>query len=106
VAVCSFCNQEMTVAEGCVTTPITIKGRAYANVRFGTEPGYRKRRGRPVARCGDCNVVMGAVHHHGCDMEVCPRCRGQAILCGCVWDDEVHLTDAWLEELEDRFCNS
>jgi len=43
--------------------------------------------------CGDCGVAAGQYHHAGCDLEVCPRCRGQAISCEC--------TDAYLLESTD-----
>jgi len=33
--------------------------------------------------CGDCGVAAGQYHHSGCDLEICPRCRGQAISCDC-----------------------
>ena len=38
----------------------------------------------PKWRCHDCNAEPGELHHPGCDMEVCPRCGGQAIGCDCV----------------------
>jgi len=38
-------------------------------------------------RCHDCNVKPGGLHHPGCDMEQCPRCRGQLISCGCLDGD-------------------
>jgi hypothetical protein len=39
-------------------------------------------------RCGDCGVASGGRHHPGCDMEKCPRCRGQLISCGCLDEEE------------------
>ncbi|MGH8919215.1 MAG: hypothetical protein ACRD0H_12960, partial [Actinomycetes bacterium] len=53
--------------------------------------------------CGDCNVLPGAVHHHGCDAERCPACRRQSISCGCVWAGEEHLGEDWVEEMAGRF---
>lgn len=99
MAVCNYCEQEMLSADSCSDAAIVIGGAAYAPVRFGREWGMR---GVKV-RCGDCGVVPGAVHHHGCDMERCPLCRRQSISCGCrwageeaddddeVWDDSVEL---------------
>ena len=37
--------------------------------------------------CHDCNVRNGAYHHPGCDMERCPVCGGQAIICDCNYGD-------------------
>jgi len=31
--------------------------------------------------CGDCNAEQGEVHLDGCDIEVCPRCGGQMMIC-------------------------
>lgn len=33
--------------------------------------------------CGDCLVEEGELHKFGCDMERCPKCKGQLISCGC-----------------------
>jgi hypothetical protein len=34
--------------------------------------------------CGDCGANPGDYHERGCDVERCPRCKGQAIGCRCV----------------------
>lgn len=39
-------------------------------------------------KCGDCFVKSGGRHHPGCDMEICPRCSGQLISCGCLSEEE------------------
>lgn len=98
MAVCQYCGVEMTLGEGCSPAPIVIDGTPYEPVPFGTEPGWKRYRGR----CGDCAVPRGAVHHHGCDVERCPRCRRQSITCGCLWAGEEHLAEDWVEEMEDR----
>jgi hypothetical protein len=39
-------------------------------------------------RCHDCGIKAGGHHHPGCDMEVCPKCKGQLISCGCLDSEE------------------
>jgi phosphoribosyl 1,2-cyclic phosphodiesterase len=36
-------------------------------------------------RCHDCGIEnkKGNCHHYGCDMERCPKCKGQLISCAC-----------------------
>jgi hypothetical protein len=88
----------MLTADGCTDAPIIIEGTTYTPRVYGTEWGMR----RSKQRCGDCNVLPGRIHHHGCDLEDCPACGGQSISCGCVWAGEEHLTEDWLEEMEER----
>src|SRR5262249_24795386 len=102
MAVCDYCGLEMKVADGCSDRPIVIGGHAYKTIKHRR---YRDMQGG-TGRCGDCNVLPGRVHHHGCDMERCPACRGQSISCGCVWAGEEHLSERWMDELEERFVNS
>jgi len=35
-------------------------------------------------RCPDCNVRIGGYHHPGCEYEVCPKCSGYIVECGCL----------------------
>jgi hypothetical protein len=37
----------------------------------------------PGDTCGDCGRVCGQYHMVGCDIEVCPKCKGQKLSCGC-----------------------
>jgi hypothetical protein len=41
--------------------------------------------------CHDCDIAnkRGNIHHIGCDMEKCPKCRGQLLSCGCAGDEFV-----------------
>ena len=100
---CRYCGLEMTAADGCTGESIVISAVPYEPVRYGREPGCRK---RPTTRCGDCGALPGNVHHHGCDMERCPKCGRQSISCGCLWAGEEHLDDEWVEEMEIRFAES
>jgi hypothetical protein len=99
MSLCRYCGYEMKSADGCTTSPIVIGGKSYEPSTYGSEPGFRGTR----RRCGDCNVLPGRVHHHGCDLERCPACKNQSISCGCLWAGEEHLCDDWVDEMEDRF---
>jgi len=55
----------------------SIEGQSFARIRHGRR-----------APCDECAVVRGELHVPGCDLERCPACRGQAISCGCPYDEE------------------
>ncbi len=104
MAECAYCKGEMREVHGCNATPLVIEGTEYLPIPWGRE---RVRGvGRANGRCHDCGVDIGAVHHHGCDVERCPACGDQSISCGCVWAGEEHLSEDWLEEMEDRLLGS
>lgn len=75
-AICGHCNQGMRDAESCSAGILVVGGRRYRR-RRETVLG-------PSGRCGYCGVLDGGVHHLGCDLERCPRCRAQLISCGCL----------------------
>lgn len=82
MAVCDLCDQEMTTAASCSVSELHRHG----------EPTplavHRRRDGSAGSgRCGDCGVEPGGLHHIGCDLQRCPRCRGQLIFCDCGWDE-------------------
>lgn len=82
MAICDLCQSEMLHKVSCTNARMVIVGRAHDPIRWGSERWQRRRR-MPTAACGDCGTPPGGVHHHGCDMEECPRCGDQAISCGC-----------------------
>ena len=40
--------------------------------------------------CHDCLAEEGKIHEPGCDMERCPKCKGQLISCDC-WNDDTDI---------------
>lgn len=91
MAVCRYCDQEMTSAAGCTQPSVAIGAEELARRPFGTE-----QRGGRSGRCGDCGVAVGRLHHPGCDIERCPACSGQAISCWCPSEDrDLDEVGAW-----------
>ena len=75
MAVCSWCGQEMLTGASCTEGALHEGDTVWPLVPA-------------TSRCGDCGVRSGGLHHPGCDVQRCPRCAGQLISCGCVFDDE------------------
>lgn len=88
---CRYCCREMTSAHGCVEAPLHCDSKPVRRIPFGSERGFDH-----LGRCGDCGVVRDSFHHPGCDVERCPCCFGQAIMCWCDFDERL------LEEDEDE----
>lgn len=80
MAVCQTCRKEMTDSVSCNLKTLVLLDGSYDRLE------HRPSRGAPFRDCGDCGTSEGGLHHPGCDMEDCPRCRGQLIMCGC-WED-------------------
>jgi hypothetical protein len=69
-------EQEIAAAQRERT--FVIGRRKVPRIPFGSErPRWR------MATCGDCGTKRGQLHVVGCDIEQCPACFGQAIMCGC-----------------------
>jgi hypothetical protein len=88
MAGCEVCGQEMLLRRSCTLDRVILVDGSYERVRFGAETGRRRMRDKT---CGDCGAPSGGFHHPGCDVEVCPRCGHQAIMCGCGEDLEGNL---------------
>ena len=86
MAICPLCDGEMLDGVSCLPDPVVINGHNYEPIRWGSERGFG--RWKQPELCGDCATPRGGVHHHGCDMERCPACHGQALSCGCSRETE------------------
>lgn len=79
MAECPGCNQEMTnnrVMTCDIKTLVYFEDGAIRHRKPYTPEGE-------VRPCRDCNVQPGGYHHLNCCIEVCPKCGGQVISCGC-----------------------
>lgn len=74
MAMCKYCHQDMTDADGCTVT------------EFDGVPRLTDHFAEPSGRCHDCGARHGHQHHPGCDVERCPTCHGQLISCDCQMD--------------------
>jgi hypothetical protein len=94
-AKCEHCKQYMLVADGCIEVKIAItKGPSTKKskpvlmkpLKYGEEIRYNDVEGfvQPSIgdRCHDCGAKKGFFHHPGCDIEECPHCHHQMLMCG------------------------
>lgn len=71
------------IAEAQLQREFVIRGRRFKRIPYGSErPPWRG------ATCGDCYVKRGQLHVVGCDIERCPACGGQAIMCPRLDEEE------------------
>ena len=87
MATCDFCELEMLTADGCTGNQDVLfpDGERLPAIAYGLRSAAAHF--VDLVRCSDCNVIPGQYHHPGCDCEVCPRCNGQLISCGCLDED-------------------
>jgi hypothetical protein len=83
MAICTWCDNEMTTGASCSVAVLHLHGREVAMIPFGSERGRRWK----GPQCGDCGVARGGFHHLGCDIQRCP-CGGQMMSCGCRFDED------------------
>jgi hypothetical protein len=68
------------IIEAQKITHYTIDGEQFERVAYGSErPDFK------ATICHDCSVVDAQLHLVGCDVEVCPKCRDQALSCACMY---------------------
>ena len=67
------------------TPTYEIGGKSYRRIPYGKEPDDWN---ADRLTCHDCCVRKGQLHVPGCDVECCPRCRGQAMCCDCPRPDD------------------
>lgn len=53
----------------------------YNRIKFGEEDGWNL---EDHIYCPDCIAKRGEYHMELCDIEICPKCGGQLISCGCI----------------------
>jgi hypothetical protein len=74
------------IAESQLFTSFKVQGIEYKRIKFGDEQSQDAVYNQ--THCGDCAVKKGYFHALGCDLEICPKCGGQAITCSCNLCDE------------------
>ncbi len=99
MAACGECGQEM-LDDSAISCPSNRSVEYPDGITLPSRP-YAPEDPEPGQRCHDCNVAVGGQHHAGCDMEMCPRCGGQLISCGCLDDEDDDGLDVEYDEYEE-----
>jgi hypothetical protein len=79
VGKCGICGNKMEEGTSCIESQKILfsDGKEMTPVKVGHGKDWTE------LTCNDCNAPEDGYHHPGCDMERCPRCRGQLITCDC-----------------------
>jgi rRNA maturation endonuclease Nob1 len=64
---------------------LKFEGRDIPRIRYGKEQSDWD----AALPCHDCRVLEGEFHVPSCDVEECPVCGGQLIMCDCEFDETV-----------------
>jgi hypothetical protein len=68
-------------------TKTTLK-RVWPRIPYGSEPDGDW--GADEQPCHDCGATKGQLHATGCDVERCPACGGQIMMCSLIGECERH----------------
>ncbi len=60
-----------------------IGGVAHPRIPWGAEKRFGKVKTKADELCHDCLAEPGMLHIFNCDMEECPKCGDQALICPC-----------------------
>lgn len=94
MAVCRWCEREMTTALSCGVDAMHRDGVRIPMIPWGEEfPRWSSSH----ERCGDCGVAPGGFHHPGCDVQRCATCCGQMLSCGCEFDEDETLGEVFID---------
>ncbi len=85
---CKLCGQYPLEVDGCIDTYFT--GGRLKRRKVHRAP-YKGERNPGTGRCPSCNVLIGQLHHLGCDVERCPLCERPLFSCPHTQDTKEHI---------------